>query len=580
MHPVSPLGLPPRRPNGVASGLDPEAASKYEAVRLFVERAQAVRPDFALTTQNADAVAELCRQLDGIPLAIELAAARVRVLSPDQILGRLDQRFRLLTSGSRNAPERQQTLEAAIGWSFELLPEPERAVFRRLAAFRGGWSLEAAEAVTSGSGVEPWAVLDLLGALVDKSLVVADTDGTETRYRFLESLRQYARDRLVASGEDIAARDGHLEYFLAWIATARAGMSSPDVGRQVDREHENLRGAMEHAVGAGRVEKALRLAAELWRPLYLRGNMSEGRVLVEMALGAPGTQDFPAALGPAQSGLGVLCNHQGDFAAARHVLGRALAAYRASGSLKQVASMLTNLGIAAWGMGDLATADDELTESLDIFRALADVSRSATCITNLALVAMTRADYERAQALIDQDLATARQRGDRRKLGLSLVNAGELAWRRGRLDLARQLLDEGLVIQQEFGDRTSLVATLYSQGRVALIEGLQSEAIALLGASVRLAQEVGDKQGAVQTLEAIAMALAHSGDLERSVRLLGAADGLRARHDIRLTPADRPDVERVLAETRTLVDGRDFESAWEDGHGLTLDEAVKLALRR
>ena len=557
------------------------ALSQYEAVHLFIERARAVRPDFEVTNPNAPAVAQLCVHLDGIPLAIELAAARVRMMTPEKILERLDQRFRLLTSGSRTAPRRQQTLEAAIDWSHDLLSDAERTVFRRLAVFRGGWTLEAAEAVCSGEGVEEWAVLDHLAGLADKSLVVVEASGVEPRYRFLESLRQYAWEKLTAATDEATTRGAHLAFFGHLLDATSNQIDGPEVGAKLARlepEHENVRAALEHGIAAGEAEMVMQLGATLWRPWYLRGYLTEGRALLSAALAAPGAEAFPAVQVRVLTGLAVLCNHQGDYQEARGVLARVQAIYTQLEDKVGIAKVLVNLAIAAWGMADLETAHAELTESLVLLRELGDQGGVGKALSNLALVAMTRADYTSAQSLYEESLAISRERADRRDVALILTNLGELARRRKQCAAARTLLGEALDIQRELGDRTVIVAALTNLGHVAMIEGAPAEAAEHFRESLTIAREIGDKAGIHEAIEGIAWMVLGTGDVPRAATLLGASDSLRARHGIPLAPADQPDVEWTAAGARVALGAQAFDAAWDAGQAMTLEEAVACAL--
>jgi predicted ATPase/class 3 adenylate cyclase len=345
---VPPLSLPePHRPPA------PEQLGEYQAVRLFIERAVAVRHGFAVTNQNAPAVAQVCQRLDGIPLAIELAAARVGVLSVEQLVERLDERFRLLTGGSRTASPCQQTLRAAIDWSYELLSEAERALFRRLAIFAGGWTMEAAEAVCVGNAIASEDVLDRLSSLVNKSLVNAEERHGAERYRLLETIRDYARERLEASGEAEAVRRQHAEHFLALaehVAPELRGARQAQWVKRLDAEHDNLRAALHWCVEHGEVEQGLRLGGALWRFWQMHGHLTEGRERLMEALrlpedGMPSERRMAAravALNGAAAWRGT-----GDYALARSMYEERLAISRELGDRLGVAESLNNLGIVA-----------------------------------------------------------------------------------------------------------------------------------------------------------------------------------------------------------------------------------------
>jgi predicted ATPase/transcriptional regulator with XRE-family HTH domain len=323
---VPPLASPdPQRPVPV------EHLLQYEAVQLFVERARTVQPTFTVTERNAAAVAQVCHRLDGIPLAIELAAARVKVLTVEQIAARLDDRFRLLTGGSRIALPRQQTLQAAIDWSYDLLSEPERRLWRRLSVFAGGWTLEAAEAVCAGAGLDAAEVLDRLTSLVDKSLVTVDAMAGEARYRLLETIRQYGREKLERSGEAAVIRRQHLEWHVGLAERAEPELTGPDQAvwlEKLEAEHDNLRAALEWSqVEAQGEQIGLRVAAALWRFWLVHGHLREGRRWLEgMLAGSP--EAWPAVRAKALYGAGALAEDQGDYAAARAFFAESLALRR------------------------------------------------------------------------------------------------------------------------------------------------------------------------------------------------------------------------------------------------------------
>ncbi|SRR5579884_626936 len=333
---VPSLGLPPDPGQRRTVGLEDVIGS--ESVRLFAERAALVRPDFTLTPGNAPTLARLCHRLDGIPLALELAAARVRALPVEQIEARLQDRFRLLTGGSRTALPRQQTLRALIDWSYDLLSETERTLLRRLSVFMGGWTLEAAEAICAGEGIEEWEVLDLLTSLVDKSLVVYEGPEPSTRYRLLETIRQYARDRLYEAGDGALYRDRHRDWFLSLAEQAEPQLQGPEQALWLERletEHDNLRAALEWSLAAdGSAEAGLRLVGALWRFWEMRGYLTEGRAHLADALSHAQTQERTQERARALTGAGNLAWHQSDYEAARTLHEQSLAIYQALGNTK------------------------------------------------------------------------------------------------------------------------------------------------------------------------------------------------------------------------------------------------------
>ncbi len=365
---VPPLSLPDPLQTQTA-----ERLSQYEAVRLFIERARLVQPAFSITDANAPAVAQICFHLDGIPLAIELAAARVRSLSVEEVNARLDQRFRLLTGGSRTALPRQRTLQALIDWSYDLLTDREKAIFERVSVFAGGWDLEAAEAVCMGGEIADWDILDLLTDLADKSLVVAETAARGTRYYLLETIRQYGDERLQQSGGADAAHARHRDHFLNWAVKIKATLSGPEQSAQMDRleaEHDNMRVALawceQNSAGS---DSGLRLATALWRFWFARGYLSEGRQWLERML-ACDDDSAPSPARPTALNLaGNMAQVQGDYGASHAFYEQALALHRSLGNSKGIASACNNLGNLVASEGDSEAARALYEESLNSFQA-------------------------------------------------------------------------------------------------------------------------------------------------------------------------------------------------------------------
>jgi len=414
--PVSSLALPPAGPSAGAQDVTPETLAGCDSVRLFVERATTALPAFRLSAGNAPAVALVCARLDGIPLALELAAARVRVLTPEQIAGRLDDRFRLLSGGSRTALPRQQTLRALIDWSYDLLPSPEKTLLRRLSAFAGGWALEAAEAVCAGGEVEDWEVLDLLSRLVAKSLVMVEPpDAGRVRYRLLENLRSYAWERLVETAEADAIAARHAACFLAFAEEGEPELSGPEQATWLDRlerDHDNLRAALAHSHDSeGSVEAGLRLAGALWKFWWMRGYFSEGRFFLRWVL-ARSVEAAPSVRAKVLTGAGILAEAQGDYvsAVAHHQEG--LAIYRSLGDTAKIAQALNNLGNAASSQEDWEHAADYYGQGLNLYHALGDEGRAAILLMNIGIVANHQQQYIKARSLYEESLEIFRKRQD------------------------------------------------------------------------------------------------------------------------------------------------------------------------
>jgi predicted ATPase/DNA-binding CsgD family transcriptional regulator len=533
---------------------------RYEAIRLFVERARAALPDFRLTDRNARAVAQVCQRLDGIPLALELAAARVRGLSVEQLAAGLDDRFRLLTGGSRTALPRHRTLRALVDWSYEPLSEPERALFRRLAVFAGGWTLEAAEAVCAGDGtgalrgIEAGEVVGLLLELVDKSLVVAEDREGEARYRFLETIRQYGLERLEASGEAAEIRRRHAEYFVTLAERAEPELSGPGQAVWLDRlerEHDNLRATLgrlsrpdpgEVARGGSRAgaeaQARLRLGGALGRFWDLRGYLAEGRAWLAALLGPEGAAPPTAARSRALCAAGWLAYWQGDYAAARALSEESVSIGRQVGDERGVAEALTCLGWIADAEGDHAAARTLFEASLAIRRRLGDRWGIAQSLSGLGWIASVEGDHAAARTLLDESLAVSREVGDKRGIADALVHLADLLQAQGELAQARGFLDESLAIGRDLGDRAMIV------------EGLELSAKAALTAR----------------------------EAHRAARLLGAVHALREVVGAPVSPSYRAEQERdVVAVRADLGEGR-FAAAWAAGRAMTLAQAVAYAL--
>jgi len=426
--------------------------SEYEAPNLFVERASLQKADFTLTNQNAFAVAWVCHRLDGIPLAIELAAARVSALTVEEINTRLEHRFRLLRGGSRTALPRQQTLQATLDWSYDLLTEQERLLLGRLSVFAGGWGLEAAEAVCSEEPIVAFEVLELLASLVDRSLVIAAEREGKSRYRLLESIRAYAQERLQQTGEERLWRDRHLDFFLAWAEEAEPylrGAKQAEWLERLESEQDNLRSALSWCQqDKERAEAGLRLAGFLFRFWEIRGYWSEGREYLQAALSQETAPPKTRARANALNGAGVLAYDQGDYATA-HILQE---------------------------------------ESLAIYRELGDRSGIAASLNNLGNVAKEQGDYAEARVLYEESLAILRELGDKSGIAYSLSNLGNVAWRQGDVAAARALHDESLAIRRELGDKLGIAYTLEGMAALAAGQG-QNERAARLWVTAEVLRE-------------------------------------------------------------------------------------------
>ena len=661
----------------------PESLSHYEAVRLFIERAQATQPSFCVTNANAPAVAQICHRLDGIPYAIELAAAKVRVLSTEQINVRLDDCFRLLTGGSRTALPRQQTLRTMLDWSYDLLSAEEQTLLRRLSVFTGGGTLEAAEAVCADletawpdsipmnldekecpdcaeiikakarkckhcgyefapvvvplfasppvpvapPRLESGEIVDLLSHLVDKSLVVYEENASgQGRYRLLETVRQYARDRLLESGAGEALRDRHLLHFLAVAEWAGREMEEDEQRRawleRLEAEHENLRAALEWSLeGPNRSERSeagLKIGTELTSFWWACGYWEEGRAwlarLLERTQGAPG-QLRSLALGAA----GTLANAQGDVEAARRHWEERLRLARELGDENAVAKALRLLGILAARRQAFAEARALYEESRVLSRKIGDASGESQVEHLLANVLRLHGDYEAARVLYEKGLTRARQAGSSWAEAEALRALGNVAWhvcdwaearqrhetalaiwrRRGstaalpeglynlaevdrcagELASARMLYEESIAGLRELNSQPALARALTGLGNVERASGNLAHASALLREGLELQRQCRSAWGIANSLRAFATLAAEEGRAARAARLWGASAVLHESISSPLPPAERPDDERCRERARADLGGEEaFTAAFAEGQAMTLNQAVAYAL--
>jgi predicted ATPase/DNA-binding SARP family transcriptional activator/DNA-binding CsgD family transcriptional regulator len=587
---VSPLSLPSEsveRSNGRSTT---QELVRYEAVRLFVDRARQRLPSFELTPQSAGAVARVCRKLDGIPLAIELATARMGVLAVEQVAQRLDVSLDVLEGAGRGAAARQQTMRATIDWSHDLLGGDEQGLFGRLSAFAGGWTLEAAEAVCSGREIEEEDVLDLLGGLLDKSLVVAGAheDGA-MRYRMLEPLRQYAREKLGERGEADEVRDRHATFFLALAEEAEPQLAGPGQRVWMERlegEHDNLREALSWVLEQGEGEHALRLGAALGRFWHFRNDLGEGiswmvRVLAE---GEPGAS--PARV-KALEGMGWLTQYQGDFQRARAIYEEMLELSRELGDKGNVATALNSLGTVAAQSGDNERARALLQQNLEVIEELEEGSPATKLkrfhAFNLLgyLAIYGEGDYARGTTLWEQSLALAREVGDIDRVGSTLANLGHPALLQGDYEKAKSLSEEALEFAhkpENWGVEFAATASL-NLGLAGLGLGEFERASGALEEALLMFQK-GRRPNLIETVEGMASLAGAMGKADRAAHLWGAAEAAREVAGLPLPPGERVLHEPYLASARSRLGEVAWEEALAKGQAMSLDEAVEYALAR
>ena len=580
---VPPLSLPDQT-DGEPDGRSAiESLVRYEAVRLFVDRARLRLLDFKLTQENAGAVLRVCRKLDGIPLAIELATARMGSLAVEQVAQRLEVSLDLLKGASRTAEPRQQTLRATLDWSYDLLSEAEQTLFGRLSVFAGGWTLEAVEAVCSRGGIEQEDVLDLLSGLVDKSLVVAEssTEGT-ARYSMLEPVRQYAREKLNQREEAEAVRRHHAEYFLTLAEEANPELIGQDQIEWLERlesEHDNMRAVLSRPSDRNEVEVALRLGGALWWFWWVRGYHSEGRLWLEEALAMDGRVS-PEVRAMALAGVGALAWAQGDLERGKEACeeGLQLLEHEAREGSEPKLCLLVCLGWVAWLREEYGQATQLFEESLALSREMSDTWWLATSLSNLALVSHSLGDSEKATELYEKSMDLFRKQGDKQSLASCLNNLAMVVYSQGDLGRAAQLTEEAVALLRELGARGGVALGLCNLGWMALLQDDLGKAADLYRESLSLSWDTGMNLLVQSALEGFACVTGAKGDAERSARLWGAA---RALHETKGIPRDTDflaEADARISAVRLGMGEEVWEEAWRKGRAMTLDEAVSYAL--
>ena len=575
-RPVAPLPLP--------GGHEPFAALRENpAVQLFAARARAASPAFALTAEGASAVAELCARLDGLPLAIELAAARVRQFPPEELLARFPGRLDLSADGPRDAPARQRTLRATIGWSHDLLDAAERALFARLAVFAGGFTPEAAVAVCAATGEGAGAVARGLDALRELNLIaqVGELDG-EPRYGMLETIREYALERLEASGEAEDVRRRHAAYFVELAERGRQdepyllGTQEAWLER-LDRERDNLRAALAWARDRREDELLAGLAAATWAFWIDRGYFGEGVAWLETAL-ARGAALLDALRAPLLTGAFILAFNAGDYARAASLGEQSLALWQALGDRRGQALVLKFQGWLHQNRGDAAGAVARHEQSLAHRRALGDDLGVAQALNDLALTLAIHGRFDEAEPYFAEALAVYERRPE--PLGICRIwtDRGFAALMRGDLAGARQLLERALALARPLPFGAHLSWILCILGAAEYLDGALDPGQAHLIESLRLRHEAGDRQGIAYCLIGLAGVARGRGELRRAARLCGAAEALLAAIGAVVVPGIRPIYEGELRALRAALAPQDFAAAWAEGEAMPLERAIAKAL--
>ncbi len=596
--------------------------SHNAAVTLFLQRAQAVKPDFELTNANARAIAEICVRLDGLPLAIELAAARVKLLPPQALLSRLDQRLAVLTGVSRDVPARQQALRNTIAWSYNLLDAAEQRLFRRLSVFVGGCTLEAAEAVWAapGNGDGAGQVLDTIASLIDKSLLQqAEQEGEEPRFVMLETIREYGMERLAANGEMEAIREAHAEYYLTLAERAEPELAGPQQAvwlERLEREYDNLRAVMEWSFerGASEPEVTLRLAAALRRFWEVRAHWNDGRNFLERGLAVSKMVAAPVQL-KALKAAAHLAYVQGDVDRAEALSEECLARCRELGDRVGIALSLRLLGMIAEWRSSFVVASARTEESLELFKEAGDNEGIAWSLANLANIASLQGEYARAislqedalvlfkalgniegialllcglarvlfiskgdsarvHTLLEESLALCRKVGHKDGLVWALNLLGEVFLQQGDAIEARALLEENVALSREIGHRQGTAQSLTLLGRVAASQGDYAAAHTLFEESFEVTKKLGDKLYLASNLEGLAVVAVAQGEPLRAARLWGAAEALREVIGAPIPPVERVDYDHSVATARAQCGEKAFAAAWAEGRGMTPEQVL------
>ncbi|GIK40504.1 MAG: serine/threonine protein kinase [Chloroflexota bacterium] len=630
--PVPPLAVPaPDWWTGITPGeVQTEELARFEAVQLFTARAAAVFPAFRLSIENAAAVAQICCRLDGLPLALELAAARIKVLSAAQIAERLDDALALLTRGSPLAARRQQTLRATLDWSYELLAPPEQILLRWLAVFVGGFTLEAAEEICSDEMLERAMVLDTLSNLVDQSLVVVEQSrDSRPRYRLLETIRQYSQEKLQAAGERILLRDRHLAWCLALVEEAETGLRGSQqvawLGR-LEREHDNLRAALDWGQEAGHVESGLRLAASLHWFWDRRGYLSEGcarlQTLLERSQEPPASGltlpvSFQQARASALYGAASLAFDQGDNEASAAWAEESVALFRQLNDRRGLALALPRLAFAsglasdqarrllaesleiaqeldevwlialnhmlvgqiAFFQGDYLPARAELEVALALLRRIGDRWGLVHTLGPLGMIELAQREFNQARSYLEESLLIARDLGDTRSMALIAASVADVARCQKEYDRAAELYGESMELYRRLGNKAELPAILHNLGYVALGQGKYEAARTLFIESLQQQLERDNKAGIAEGLAGLAALAGVQAAPERAAQLFGAAAGIREAAQAPVWPAERLEIENYEATVRAQLNGPTFAALQTAGRALTLEQAVAYALQ-
>jgi predicted ATPase len=555
-----------------------EVLSRIPAIALFVERAQAVKHQFALTKENALAVASICARLDGLPLAIELAAARIKLLSPFAMLGRLESRLKLLTGGARDLPTRQQTLRNTVEWSYGLLNSAEQTLFRRLSVFTGGCTLEAVEAVCDIKGDLGLDVLDGMASLVDKSLVQqVEQVAKETRFTVLSTIREYGLERL-AEADESATRRAHAAYYLVLAEDGAEDIAAqPEWLDRFDAERENFRVAIDYLIKTGDAEWGMRLGIALFRFWETREHLTEGRDALGRILAMEGATRRPKVRARLLFAAAVLAGAQGDRCW-QPLFEESLEICEKLNDKRGVAVALNALAVNERDRGEFAAASRLFGQCLAIWKNVGDPTDIARALSNLASVMKWQGDYELAFSLYDECLGMFRQAGDGTGVAWTLNYLGDVAREKGDLAAARSYCEQSLSGFRQLHDHWGIASTLCDLASLSCDQGNNAEARRLYGDGIKLFQELGYKRGIARALECLAVSASAQSNAEQSLHLAGAAAALRQQLGVPLLPSEQRNLDKALEFARRTLGNAAGLTAWMEGWAMPVEQAIREAL--
>jgi len=571
------------------SAIDMETVSKFPALTVFAERARAVRSDFALDASNIQTVASICVQLDGLPLAIELIAARIRLMSPQALLEHLNDQFVLSANGMRAVSARQKTLQNAIGWSYNLLPPDDQKLFAYLSVFAGGFTLEAVESIFS-QNFNGKSVPDLIGSLLDKSLIQSTSDKFGgIRYDMLVTIRQYAREKLFESAKIESIRDRHLQFFLELAETAEpylrgttdpylSGVDAVKWHARIEVDLDNFRLAFDWSQRSEHnAESGLRLAGALSDFWLTRGYLVEGRSRISSALNHARSLERTALYASVLGDVAYIASVQGDFPGARSFANESLAICRELGDKLGISYALHALGVVAIDVNDYALAESVLQEAFENRHDFPDVSKTSL-ITTMGWAAFGLGDYPLARERLNEALILSRSIEDRGRISSALSGLAEVDLREGRYESATKLIEESLVLRREIGNKWALGVVLGVWAWIAVLQHDWDSAFSRLKESAAVREEIGDKGGLVWCLEKLGQVALGKEDIVKAVKIFSAAETIRAALDSTMEPFDQSEYERNIALLRKNLGEEEFKMAWEQGRAMTMEQAIAYAL--